>query len=336
MWLRFFKRYQGVLIFLLNAPGIRWWFRYVLRIHGERSSVGKKRIVAILPNAIWWVDGTSYKAEFRTHGKYSKRLYYAFKWIFYGMHFFDWLIADRFAPSLSFGFNELTAYPDPDGSEDNSTDGLVYHLASGSSWATIRDGAGNGYNDTAAEDYFAVIRANVSSSLWDYIQRGIYLFETGGLGSGATVTAAVMSIYGTNKWDGLSCSPDARVDVVSADPASLNALAAGDFDSLGTTSHTSDAAITYTNWNTSAYNDWTITNLGYISKTGTTKYGVREFYYDAGNTPPNWVTDDGVFFAGYFADQAGTANDPKLVVTYTLPPEDNALRFVITLRSDGV
>lgn len=52
--------------------------------------------------------------DFRTHDKFSKRLYYAFYPLWWTLHQWDTLFANNFAPQLNFGFDTLTAYPDAD------------------------------------------------------------------------------------------------------------------------------------------------------------------------------------------------------------------------------
>ena len=39
--------------------------------------------------------------------------------------------------------------------------------------------------------------------------------------------------------------------------------------------------------------------------------------YDVANTSPTWVVDAGAGLLAYSADQAGTTNDPKLVVVHS-------------------
>jgi hypothetical protein len=150
---------------------------------------------------------------------------------------------------------------------------------------------------------------------WESIRRAIHLYDTSALTSAAVISAAVESIYGTAKTDGFTCTPD--IDVYTSSPASNTALASGDFDSLGATSQTG-SPISYASWNTAGYNDFTYnaTGIGNISKTSITKMGKRNVNRDVSNSEPGWVTVTASGLSGYYADQTGTANDPKLVVTY--------------------
>src|SRR3990167_8948353 len=104
----FFNQHQATLLKLVNGRLTRKWFRYVLRIDGDKSPVGDNLITRIEPNAIRW--GNTW--EFRTHPKFGKRIYYAFRPFWWTLHFWDWLIAERFLPKYSFGLLILTVYPD--------------------------------------------------------------------------------------------------------------------------------------------------------------------------------------------------------------------------------
>jgi hypothetical protein len=148
------------------------------------------------------------------------------------------------------------------------------------------------------------------------IYRGFFLFDTSSLGAGATISATVMSLYGTGMTNDLGGTPS--IDVYTTTPASNTVLVAEDYDQIGTTSQTG-TPILYSSWSIAGYNDFTLnaTGRGNVSKTSISKFGTREVTYDVANTAPAWGSGLSVFTTCYFAEQAGTANDPKLVVTYT-------------------
>jgi hypothetical protein len=321
----FFLKHQGKLLWLLNTPVVRIWFRYVLRIHGEGSSVGCNEIRGILPHAIFWYENGKRKVEFRTHAKFSKRLYYAFRPLWWAMHAWDWMIADRWVPELSFGFSTLTKYPDAD-AETNTVDGWVafWDDPTGATWAGAVAHAGTHAGPSAAEERFCYWYSSTNKPI--YLGRSIFLFDTSDLTSGATISAAVMSLYGSAKVDNDTSSPD--IDIYTSAPASNTDLVAGDFDSLGTTSQTG-SPISYASFSTTGYNDFTFnaTGSGNVNKTGISKFGARNANYDVANTAPALGWYQGSYLQGYFADQTGTANDPKLVVTYSL--YDETVPYVI-------
>lgn len=317
----FFLLHQGKLLWLLNAPIIGRWFRRVLRISGESSSVGRRRIFRILPHAIFWGDGLRQKAEFRTHAKFSKRLYYAFRPLWWTLHAWDWAFADRWVPQLSFGFSTLTKYPNADGDGgQNTVDGTVARWSVDETWANIRTGAGNSPVSNVASSYPIRITASATTNKYAQLWRSIFLFDTSALTAGATISAAVLSLFGVNKTDGNVIAPD--IDIYTSTPASNTALANGDYAQIGSTSQTG-APITYGNWSIVAYNDFTFdaTGRGNVSKTGISKFGARNANYDVAGTNPSgvgWVSAANSRMGSYFADQTGTANDPKLVVTYLI------------------
>ena len=110
----FFEDHHDLLLKFVNTKLGKWFFR----IHGKRSDVGESKIIKIAPNFIEWLAwepkiGTCYKREFRTHNKYTKRIYYSLYPIWVLMHAWDILFANNFKPAWNLGFDTLTAYPDP-------------------------------------------------------------------------------------------------------------------------------------------------------------------------------------------------------------------------------
>src|SRR3990167_8597062 len=106
-----FFKHQKILLLLTNTL----IGRYILRIHGDKSSVGKNKIVRIERNAIYWrgKKPDEFVVEVRTHPKFAKRILYTFYPIWYLIHLWDTLFANNFAPNLNLGFDTLTVYPDP-------------------------------------------------------------------------------------------------------------------------------------------------------------------------------------------------------------------------------
>ena len=311
-----FDQHQRALLWLLNAPILGRWFRWVLCI--RRHDVGyRRRIARLYPHAyeVTNRDG-SRTLDVRTHAKYAKRLYYAFRPFWWTLHAWDALIANPFVPALNAGFDTLTAYPDPD-PETTTIDGTIGRVdaVTGESWASLIGGAGN----TADNPFASSVSINASSDgadLWKRFGRSVYLFDTSPI-AGGTVTAAVLSIYGKGKSDNRGITPD--VDIYTASPASNTALATSDYGNVGATSQTG-SPITYASWSTSAYNDFTLdaTGIGNVATAGISKFSKRNASYDAAGVAPTWAFgDETAVVEGYFADEAGTSTDPKLVVTYT-------------------
>lgn len=311
-----FQRWQPLWLALLDEPLLGRIVRWLLCIRA--SDVGYRgRIIAILPHAylVEHADG-SFTADVRTHPKFAKRVYEVGKPIWWALHAWDWAVADRWAPAWSFGFSTLTAYPDP-GSGSTTVDGIVVRNGVDESWAAIRSGAGTVKDESGTTWYACAFAASGTSNQWQSMRRSIFTFDTSALGSTASVSAAVLSLFGVSKIDNLGVSPD--VDVYAATPASNNALTAADYSQIGSTSQTG-SPVSYAGWSTAAYNAFTFNATGRsnVSLTGISKFGTRNANYDVANVAPTWSATSESLLENYHADQVGTTNDPKLEITYTL------------------
>lgn len=99
-----FLKHQKLLLWFANTFIGRW----ILCINGNRSSVGKNRILKIEPNAITWKLKETKKrihlqTEFRTHDKFSKRIKYAFYPLWLIIHTWDTLFANNYQPDWNLG-----------------------------------------------------------------------------------------------------------------------------------------------------------------------------------------------------------------------------------------
>jgi len=331
-----FKKHQKTLLWFANS----WIGRKVLCIDGDKSSVGKHKITGITPNSIKWNAGRYKKIEFRTHEKFGKRLFYAFKPVWALLHALDTLVINKIEPAYNLGFDTYgPVYPEAS-SGGTGCDGHMYTALGAESWATTRAGGGDGVSVIAATTWGVVgYEAASTENLWGSLRKSGYTMTvTRGaedLPEGATISAAVFSIYGYSKDDLTSSTPD--INVYSFAPATANSIVAGDFDSLGTTAYSS--TIAYADWNTSAYNNFTLNSTGISaipSSTGYFKIGARNANHDVANSAPNWVSGQYSGLGGYFSDQAGTDNDPKLVVTYTEAVAESGTNSRITLLGVGI
>lgn len=312
---QWFKNHQRTLLWLCNTPVISAVFRRILCINGERSSVGKRKIARILPNEITWATGkkNEYQSEYRTHDKYAKRLYYAFKPLWYAIHYWDILVANPVKPAWNLGFDSLTAYPAA--GSNSPVDGRVFRSVTAETFSTIRAGAGTGASDTDSDDRMAQLASHASTSNNYYVLvRSIFCFDSSSLTASANISNDVFSLYGNDKTNG---NGSTTADVVAATPAATNTLATSDYAQLGTTVFASKA---YVDWSTAGYNDFTLdaNGINNTNKTGVSKFGFRLGWDTLNSFDGSWVGSAETRFGGKFADQTGTSNDPKLVVTYTL------------------
>lgn len=210
------------------------------------------------------------------------------------------------------GNTTSTFYPDAN-VETTSVDGFVA-LAGQSSWSAARDAAdGSAASDTATNDSVGYVRQGATTYACN---RGFFLFDTSSIPDTDSISAATLSIYGLAS-DTIDAINDASsyINVVSSSPASNTALTTADFDQFGTTVFST--SIDITSWSTTGYNDFALNASGIanITKTGVSKFCSREGH-DIDNVDPGG--SGGLFSSagGYYADQAGTTNDPKLVVTH--------------------
>ena len=309
-----FDKYQRQLLWLLNAPIIKIWFRWVMRIRTFDCKLSTK-INRIEPNNFTFGgkkigDKLELTTDFRTHNKYAKRLYYAFKPFWHLIHLFDTKFANEVIPALNMGFDTLTAYPVPGTTVDGWVNGVD---AGNATWANLIARTGDNYDDSDATGTLIHIDASVESAKWTMLKRGIFLFTTSSLPDDATIDAAVLSVNGYEKSDGLSVTPD--MNVYASTPASNTALANGDFSQLGSTAFAT--AVGYSSWNDAGYTALTFNSTGRaaISKTGISKFGIRNANYDVAASAPSWSNSES-YIRIYYSDQTGTTADPKLVVTY--------------------
>ncbi len=295
---KWFKKHQKILVWFANTFIGKKVLRYDL-----------DHIDAILPNAVFKREGKKVIAEFRTHNKYSKRLYYAFLPAWKLFHLWDMVWFPRF----NLGFDTLTAYPDAH-TESATVDGYVQRASGIESWTDLRGGAGAQSGDSDTNTFCVYLNnADGSGTGWDNMARGIFLFDTSSIPDNAIKESATFSLYVTSVSDNFS----QKIGIVTSTPASNTALANGDYGNLATTRQATD--IDLTDLNTSAYNDFTLnaTGLASISLTSITKFGTR-MSGDIDNSEPSGATATAQVVI-YFADQTGTSTDPKLVVTYSVP-----------------
>lgn len=311
---QWFLKCQKNLLWVLNTPIVRLWFRWVLRVNGGHSNVGRRKIIGILPNAIFWKGQKKNQivAEFRTHNKFSKRLYYVFKPLWYLFHTWDTFFANNWKPQWNLGF-DTTGDLFPAAGANSPVDGEVSRGPASETFTTIRDGAGTVFSNIHERNTTPILIASTTTDQFTLLGRNIYCWDTSAIGGGKTIDSVVLSIDSSAKSTGLG-SPDH--DIVSATPASNSTLAAADYGQLGASAF---ATIVNASWVTTGYNDHTLNQAGRdnINATGISRYGSRLSWDTSGTFGGTWSSGLNSYFDSTFADTVGTADDPKLVVTYT-------------------
>lgn len=313
---QWFKEHQKGLLFLCNNSIIKYWFRWILRIHKDISF--KTKIYKLEPNCFTWQTSNpnEFTTDFRTNDKFARRIYFAFKYVWYMLHYFDGLF-NYYRLELSFGFDTLTAYPDAN-AETNSCDGASAQTNC-ANWAALYGGTGSNQDDSNVTINFPYIdsKAPVEGDGYNSSERAFWFFYTSALTSSANISAATLSIRGqgvaTNDFPGATPS----VNIYGTSSTSTTGLATTDYGTAQATAFSS--AVDFASL-ADAYVDFILNASGIaaISKTGLSRFCGREATYDAANNEIPWTGNKYMYWGTWAADWTGTTSDPKLVITYTL------------------
>jgi len=287
-----FRYNQGALLFLINnpLPKVRGYFRDKLGLfhHDEKIIISN-----LTPNAVAYiVDKDIFESTIYSGNRFEWNIKREFERLLMPFHKFDIKFANVFAPALNLGYDTLTAY-------STTADGVTSNQFN-TDFATTRNAAtGTGYLATGTSSGTAIACYSTTGTS-RLMRRSYFYFDTSSISTN-TISAAVFSLYGV-------VNNGSSVSVQKGTQAAT--LAAADYDSF-----TGNSYGNTTGWSTTGYNDITLdaTGLSDINKTGETKYCAREYTYDYLNSDPG----DAMHANGcYYANQSGTTNDPKLVVTH--------------------
>jgi hypothetical protein len=310
---QWFSENQNTLLWLLNSSWFKKWFRWTLRIHDCKEPISK-----ITPSTYWFgvkqlPNGkVEVKIDHRIGNQFSKRMYYAFRPLWYLLHAIDTAVQRTITSEFSFGFDELTvktgaAYSSPNYDWDADLYNQVNWAESGLTWNDcITSANASSYSATAVRMYCWATKDGGSY----YCGRPMMRFYTASIpDEDYEITAAYVAIY----IEAIVNNNNVTHVIVSSNAAANDSLAASDYSTYGSTNYasidgSSAAASQYNNINLNS------TGLAAISKTGLTKYGMRTSL-DIGNVAP---TSDN-YLQIKSCDYWGTDYAPKLVVTYVLP-----------------
>ena len=188
-------------------------------------------------------------------------------------------------------------------------DGYISH--SGTSYQSVRQqaqgSAVNNYQTTITVCQGANWGPKTLNSLIYSINRGYLYFHTDSIPDSATILSATLSLYGTSKGENTilviqNGQPNYPSDNLQLTDYNYNYYSGngGQFDT--------------TSWSTSGYNDFSITQLSWIQKVGTTKLCLRDDGDISGETP----AANHVYGASFWS--ADGTYKPKLTVNYNRPP----------------
>lgn len=346
---KWFRKYQKILIWMLNAPIIKIWFRWILRIRKSDCSLNEK-INLILPNQFHKnarVEGDKIfaTADFRTHWKFSKRIYHAFKWIWWALHFWDWLIADRFLPELSFGLFTLTKSPNP-GSDLATCDGMLYlynRYPGGTSLQQISEVNPTSYNQWISmidqEVYIASANSyDPPSEGWNGFTKSFFSFDTSTL-NGATFLSGKLSIYIT-RYQSFLGAGQGIIGVYGQITPNNNVLTFAHYFNVGNTLLANTLSLnlqtnimyeggmphTYYSLAIPGYYDFTLNSAGLSNLAYSISKFITRFTYDS--LAPAAYPEGQSYCYGYSADYAGDAYDPKLIIEYSIA-STNKIQMII-------
>jgi RHS repeat-associated protein len=232
----------------------------------------------------------------------------------------------RFGPNRiipgKVGRTTLTARS-TDGNND-PVDNYMYRGPQSETFANIRSGNGEGVGSGSdANNWAAWLRANVTSNQYQYLVRGMSIFDTSAITTSDTVDSATFS-WKCSQTD--STLGTADFHIFFGTTAANNSLAASDYQSnvgvssIGSTSYSTANTNKNITASSATWNNITLSSLSGITKGNGARtkigYGLS---WDVQNTTTGltWSSGQDTYIGIHFADTAGTTDDPKLVVEYT-------------------
>ena len=222
-----------------------------------------------------------------------------------------------------------TFYPDPDSEGDPTTmDGYVGRQdLAGQTLSDLIAGVGTEANTSFAGSFSPFLRANSISNKYDYLRRRIYGFDTSSLGSDS-INSAIFSHYFFNETNDLlgENSDNSKAVLSAVTPSSNIALQASDYGQFQGVDFGRGAKQVDLTLN--AYAPITLNGDGIagINNAGVTNLGKRSGWdFDDTEVGLTWVINLSQSINSRFADQAGTDNDPKLVVVHSAVGFQNLL-----------
>lgn len=219
------------------------------------------------------------------------------------------------AGTATLGFNgaiggsiaQITVYPDP------ATGNPRFPNFNATSWAAARAGTSSagGVEYPAAAD---LLKGEFTAGAWNITRSG-FILDTSGIPDTAIVLGAILWVkMGNNYQDDEPTNP-ALGALVGYTPSSDTAPVSADYSQFGLVKYSDDlmpitsALDTYFGYNLNP------AGLAAINKGGNTRLGIRPNNDFSDATAPNSANRSNK--RCYYAAQAGTDSDPKLVIYYT-------------------
>ena len=201
-----------------------------------------------------------------------------------------------------------------------TTDGYVSRTTS-AAWSTIRAGAGTSV-DSSATSAYARQTATSSASTYSTFDRRIEIYNENAnpVPGSYTINNASLNEYGNSHSSTFSTNPNLVVMNISS-LASLDSITSSDYNKFGTTS-LSNSNITYASYNDAGYNRLYLNTNGINlirSYPGKIPFMLMTSW-DADNASPTWSSTKTAYFRPFTSEQAGTTQDPFLLVNFSASP----------------
>lgn len=219
------------------------------------------------------------------------------------------------------GQTTLIVFPNA-GTGTAPVDGSVDRNGVDETFSTIRGGAGVTANAVNVTDVPGRLNASATTDQFERLARCIFGFPTASLGADKVVTGVTFSLWGVTHATAIG-TPE--LCVVSATPGSESTLVSGDYATAvyGSTEFVSRV----TTWNIGSYNDMTgnASFRSHINKSGNTIIGTRLGWDLDASFSGTWASLANSRFGSSFADETGTAQDPKLTINFETMPKRSQL-----------
>ena len=306
---KFFKQYKRQLTWFANTKLGKLFFGFKKMGH----TLDGYKIVEIHPNSITQDIGNGkLRTQFFSRPEYSYRVNRLFEWL--PLNAIKRIELDgQWLLQPKLGLTTSTFYPAV--GANSPVDGRLNET--GTSWADNRAAEEAGSvevttsNDIIVQSEYTAVNKPIS--------RCAFCFNTAAL-STEDISSAYLSIYSSKSGNNSETNYPADLAVVSVDLDSTDDLIAADYAiaNWGSTRFTASDYDLGTFIASVGYKNFTLNSAGVLNilKTGVSQFGIR-----AANDIDNNTPTARSYGFGYYADETGTAKDPKLVVEHEAAPE---------------
>jgi hypothetical protein len=197
-----------------------------------------------------------------------------------------------------------------------TVDGAAYRQVTNTTWADLRNGAGNirEYSNTR---YFVLVQADLLSQKWLQLQRHKATFSLAAIPPGSTITAVRYYFWPVTKGSSFATTPTFGLYVPQTPP--WNDVILSDYENTG--SVLISTVLDYNAIVTGAFNyhDILPAYLSLFQPGQLAKIAHRVVNWDANNAPPTWKARASGSIQVRTVDYTDPAQHPFIRVTYVPP-----------------